>query len=297
MRLLSAMRVLLVLIFLSPSALFAQSSPGASSATVPRLINISGVFRPADGQPAGAGGDRHAVDLCRPGGRSAPLAGDADHRTRCVRAATRCSSAPASRTGSRRTYLAPARRGGWARCSRARRSRRGRACGSPACRMRCARPMPTRSAAGRRRRTCWRRPPGDERRQRGVEAADGEATAEAPSREHRAGRHDEFPRQVRERHRRRQLRGLRERTGRSASARRRRWTRCTSGSTTPTARRRGWPCRTSGNTATSYSGMLFYDQIGALGQFQGFNNVTHEYRINNIARVRRAARSTARSTS
>ena len=32
-------------------------------------------------------------------------------------------------------------------------------------------------------------------------------------------------------------------------------------------------------------GMLFYDQNGALGQFQGFNNVTHEYRINNIARV------------
>jgi hypothetical protein len=39
-----------------------------------------------------------------------------------------------------------------------------------------------------------------------------------------------------------------------------------------------------GNTATSYSGMLFYDQNGALGQFQGFNNSTHEYRINNVAR-------------
>ena len=37
------------------------------------------------------------------------------------------------------------------------------------------------------------------------------------------------------------------------------------------------------NTSTSYSGMLFYDQFGALAQFQGFNNVTHEYRINNIA--------------
>jgi hypothetical protein len=35
--------------------------------------------------------------------------------------------------------------------------------------------------------------------------------------------------------------------------------------------------------ATGYSGMLFYDQKGALGQFQGFNNTTHEYRINNIA--------------
>jgi hypothetical protein len=35
-----------------------------------------------------------------------------------------------------------------------------------------------------------------------------------------------------------------------------------------------------GNAA---SGMLFYDQSGALAQFQGFSNVSHEYRINNIA--------------
>ena len=39
-----------------------------------------------------------------------------------------------------------------------------------------------------------------------------------------------------------------------------------------------------GNTSTSFSGMLFYDHNNVLGQFQGFNNVTHEYRINNIAR-------------
>ena len=39
-----------------------------------------------------------------------------------------------------------------------------------------------------------------------------------------------------------------------------------------------------GGTTGSYSGMLFYDQAGALGQFQGFNNATHEYRINNIAK-------------
>ena len=37
------------------------------------------------------------------------------------------------------------------------------------------------------------------------------------------------------------------------------------------------------SSANAYSGMLFYDQNGALGQFQGFNNSTHEYRINNIA--------------
>jgi hypothetical protein len=40
-----------------------------------------------------------------------------------------------------------------------------------------------------------------------------------------------------------------------------------------------------GSTATSYSGMLFFDQLGALAQFQGFNNSTHEYRINNVAKV------------
>ena len=45
----------------------------------------------------------------------------------------------------------------------------------------------------------------------------------------------------------------------------------------------GYAVQNLGTTATSYSGMLFYDQHGALGQFQGFNNATHEYRINNIA--------------
>ena len=47
----------------------------------------------------------------------------------------------------------------------------------------------------------------------------------------------------------------------------------------------GYAVQNLGSSATSYSGMLFYDQNGALGQFQGFNNTTHEYRINNIARV------------
>ena len=46
----------------------------------------------------------------------------------------------------------------------------------------------------------------------------------------------------------------------------------------------GFAVQNLGNTNLSYSGMLFYDQNGALGQFQGFNNVTHEYRINNIAK-------------
>jgi hypothetical protein len=45
----------------------------------------------------------------------------------------------------------------------------------------------------------------------------------------------------------------------------------------------GYAVQNLGATTLAYSGMLFYDQNGALGQFQGFNNATHEYRINNIA--------------
>jgi hypothetical protein len=47
----------------------------------------------------------------------------------------------------------------------------------------------------------------------------------------------------------------------------------------------GFAVQNLGNTGAPYSGMLFYDQLGQLAQFQGFNNLTHEYRINNIARV------------
>jgi len=45
----------------------------------------------------------------------------------------------------------------------------------------------------------------------------------------------------------------------------------------------GYAVQNLSAAANAYSGMLFYDQNGALGQFQGFNNATHEYRINNIA--------------
>ena len=45
----------------------------------------------------------------------------------------------------------------------------------------------------------------------------------------------------------------------------------------------GYAVQNLSGAANAYSGMLFYDQNGALGQFQGFNNSTHEYRINNIA--------------
>ena len=45
----------------------------------------------------------------------------------------------------------------------------------------------------------------------------------------------------------------------------------------------GLAVQNMGATAASYSGMLFYDHTGALRQFQGYNNGTGEYRINNIS--------------
>ena len=45
----------------------------------------------------------------------------------------------------------------------------------------------------------------------------------------------------------------------------------------------GYAVQNRSASAAASSGMLFYDQNGVLGQFQGFNNSTHEYRINNIA--------------
>ena len=45
----------------------------------------------------------------------------------------------------------------------------------------------------------------------------------------------------------------------------------------------GLAVQNMGTGALSYSGMLFYDQNGAVAQFQGFGNVSHEYRINNVA--------------
>ena len=45
----------------------------------------------------------------------------------------------------------------------------------------------------------------------------------------------------------------------------------------------GYAVQNLSSAVNAYSGMLFYDHTGALGQFQGFNNSTHEYRINNVA--------------
>lgn len=61
----------------------------------------------------------------------------------------------------------------------------------------------------------------------------------------------------------------------------------------------GYAVQNLGSGAGSYSGMLFYDHVGALRQFQGYNNSTGEYRINNIsptARINFMTGSTPRFT-
>jgi len=45
----------------------------------------------------------------------------------------------------------------------------------------------------------------------------------------------------------------------------------------------GYSVQNMSGTPSSYSGMQYFDHLGVLGVFQGFNNSTHEYRVNNIA--------------
>jgi hypothetical protein len=45
----------------------------------------------------------------------------------------------------------------------------------------------------------------------------------------------------------------------------------------------GFAVQNRNGSANASSGMLFYDQNGAVAQFQGFNNTNHAYVINNIA--------------
>ncbi len=47
--------------------------------------------------------------------------------------------------------------------------------------------------------------------------------------------------------------------------------------------RTGLALQNTNGSATSYSGALMYDHLGATAVFQGFNNSTKEYRINNVA--------------
>ena len=111
--------------------------PTVSSPSVPRLINISGVFQPADGQPASAV-ETVTLSIYAEAEGGAPLWQETQTIAIEARAATRCCSARPPLTASRRRCLARARPSGWAPCSSAPAKWKGRASGSPACPMRCA---------------------------------------------------------------------------------------------------------------------------------------------------------------
>ena len=193
MRLVPAALVATAVVLISSVTLRAQSSEPSPAVTVPRLINISGVFQPADGQPPAAGGGRHAVDLRRAGGRARRCG----RRRRVSRsmppAATRCCWARHAPTASRPRCLRRARRSGWG-CVFARRGRSRRAARADHERAVCA------AGVGRRhaRRpaglgaTCWRR-----RRCAGGEPRAGGAGRDGSIRRRTAAsaaRHDELPR-------------------------------------------------------------------------------------------------------
>ena len=262
----------------------AQSAQSVSSASVPRLINISGVFRPAERAAGRRRRDGHPGDLRRAGGRRAAVAGDADRRTRWpgpLRAAARRRP---RRTGSRLRCLG--RRGQWLGTVF---ERAGEVEG-PRVRITSV-PYALRAAdadtlGGRPASAYLLAPRGARRRHRrhAQAAANARRGPDATADVVLPGTPNFLAKYVN---------GAdvgnsacsRPPTARSASARRRRSTRSTSASTTPPATSPASPSRTSAIPPLAYSGMLFYDHNGALGQFQGFNNSTHEYRINNIARV------------
>ena len=280
MRLLSAMRVLPVLILMSPSALFAQSSPGASSATVPRLINISGVFRPADGQPAGTV-ETVTVSIYADQEGGAPLwqetqtvAVDGQGRYSLLLGASQPDGIPAAVFGA-----------GDARWRGTLVERAGEVEGA---RVRITsvpyalRASDADTLGGRPASAYVLAPPA--RDSGGGRVAAASSDMETPTANIvLAGTPNLLAKYVNGAD-----------VGNSAVYEANGMVGV--GTTTPldyvhvrfndpNGATTGLAVQNLGNTATSYSGTLFYDQFGALGQFQGFNNVTHEYRINNIARV------------
>ena len=280
MRLLSAVRALLVLIVVSASAISAQSSQSVSSQSVPRLINISGVFRPANGQPASAVETVTLSIYADPEG-GAPLWQETqtialDGAGPLRAAARRDPGGRHSRCGvwHRRRQVAGHRVRARRRSRRAARPDHQR----PVCAAR--RPMPTRSAAGPPPRTCSRRAPAAPRTRRAAADEAGGVTADVvlPGTPNFLAKYVNGADVGNS--------GVFEAADGAVGM----------GTTTPfdrlhvrytntTGEFTGLAVQNLNGGAFAYSGMLFYDHTGALAQFQGFNNATHEYRINNIARV------------
>ena len=278
MRLLSTLRVLLVFIVLFPGASFAQSSQAVSSASVPRLIHISGVFRPAVGQPAAVETITLSIYANQEGGapvwqETQTIAVDAQGRYALLLGATHADGIPAAIFGS-----------GDAQWLGTVFERAGEVEG-PRVRITSV-PYALRASDAD---TLGGRPATDYllATPAARDAASAAASADAPP----AASNDVLPGSENvlakytagganvgnsALYEANGLVGIN--TTAPGDALHVRFTNTNGGMT-------GYAVQNLGASATSYSGMLFYDQNGALGQFQGFNNSTHEYRINNIARV------------
>jgi hypothetical protein len=153
MRLVSTVSAAVVFALLWPAIFLAQSTQSAPTISEPRLINISGTFRAADGQaPAGMHAITLAVYAQETGGtplwqETQQVAVDAEGRYSVLLGATQPDGVPLDVFAS-----------GQAQCSASgsigRAKAKGRGCGLPACRTHCTRRMRSRWAAARRRTTC-----------------------------------------------------------------------------------------------------------------------------------------------
>ena len=278
MRLLSAMSLLIVVV-VSASAISAQSSQSVSSASVPRLINISGVFRPANGQPASAV-ETVTLSIYADSEGGAPLwqetqtiALDGQGRYALLLGATQADGVPAALFGT-----------GEAKWLGTVFERAGEVEG-PRVRITSV-PYAIRSAdadtLGGRPASAYLLAPGAGGTTDAPAAANeaGGVTADVvlPGTPNFLAKYVNGADVGNS--------GVFEAADGAVGM----------GTTTPLDRLHvrydnntgdftGLAVQNMNGGAFAYSGMLFYDHTNALTQFQGYNNATHEYRINNIARV------------
>jgi hypothetical protein len=278
---LPAKRALLALLVLYPSAMLAQSSQSASSPSVPRLINITGVFRPANGQPAAA---VETVTLSiyadQEGGapvwqETQTIALDAQGRYALILGSTHPEGIPAAVFGA-----------GEAKWLGTVFERAGEVEG-PRIRITSV-PYALRASDAD---TLGGRPASDYQLTTGAtvrEGSSGSASVESTPGEsanlvqpgvqnflakYLPGGADVGTSAVYEA-------GGKVGIGTSGPA-----DFLHVAFNDPNGTVTGYAVQNTALSPGAYSGMLFYDHTGALGQFQGFNNSTHEYRINNIGRV------------
>src|SRR5262245_2145814 len=272
----SALRAVLLVLVLVPSAIAAQSSQSVSSAAVPRLIEVTGVFRPADGLPAGPvetvtlsiyADEEGGVPLWQ---ETQTIAMDAQGRYSLLLGATSPDGIPAAVFGSEAHWLGT-------RFERAREVEGSR--------MRLTSvPYAIRAADAD---TLGGRPPSAYVL---APSAGGTASAEATAVEPGGSANAVLP-------------GTADFLAKyvnsvdvgSSSVFELAGGAIGMRTTTPFDRLHirydnntgdftGLAVQNTNGGALAYSGMLFYDHTNALTQFQGYNNSTHEYRINNIAR-------------